>query len=167
MINKPDSNNSDTDEGKQPGMTIHGDNIVINGDVRNGVVVGRGTMNVRYLGGDGATLNGQNDGASQDRDALFIEKLEQLHALLEEARKAGELDPSLAEDALVSLEDTVNMLRNDKKPAKGKIVSKLEYIGDIIDTAVDLLGAGGGVATILGRTLPLTSLLVKLATRIF
>lgn len=179
MQNKPDSNNSPEEDAGDSASgnndrhlsrkTVHGDEITMSGDIHGPVVFGRGTINIRQWGGDGATMN-DNDHNNAQREELqekFTEKLEELQRLIVDARRLGELDPSLAEDALVSLQDTVKLVRREKKPPREKVVRKLSYVSDLLDTAVDLFSGSGGVVSVLSKAIPITSFLVKIAARLF
>ncbi|GAB4473545.1 MAG: hypothetical protein Kow00124_12650 [Anaerolineae bacterium] len=167
MDNKPDSNNSsDTSSSPPPAPPppVGGDSIVIQGSVGPGANVGSGSVKADQIAGHDVINIGGAGGEEQQR---FADKMVELRELIAEARSAGELDTKLADEALANLDEVAQALTTEPKPDKKRLLSKLAYIGDILDTAADLLEASGGVTRVLVRAVPIAALLIKIASRIF
>lgn len=165
MNTKPDSNlEPEKRETGPPDPPAGGDHIVIYGDVGPGANVGRGSARSDYNAGRDLIING----VVAETPDQFADLLAELHGLIQEAQQAGELDEPTAQDVLSSLESATDMIRQETKPVKSKLIKKLQYVADVIDAAVDVFDTqAGGVAKFLLRALPFAALLVKLASRIF
>lgn len=148
-----------------------GDSITIGGNVGPGAAVGSGSsVQARTIAGRDVILNG---GADADIPAepeaarvRFTELLAELRQLIAKAREQGEIDGTVAEDVIQTLEQTAKMAEKaDQPPPKSLIQRKLTYVLDLIDQAAEALD--GGVVGILVRAVPVAALLVRLAGHIF
>ncbi len=167
MDNKPDSNNSSDSSGSPPPSpppSVGGNSIIIQGSVGPGANVGSGSVRSDQIAGHDLINIGATGGEEQQH---FADKMRELRDLITEARSAGELDAKLADEALANLDEVAQALTTEAKPEKKRLLSKLAYIGDILDTAADLLEASGGATRVLVRAVPIAALLIKIASRIF
>lgn len=163
MSDEPDVRLPDDGEEDTPPQGNGGDNIVVHGDVKVGGVVGRGSVQAENIAGRDIFV-----GAKQKRAAReFAELMVELKSLIVEAHKSGELDEKIARKALKNLSETAQMVSSDDAPPKSQILRRLQYVQDILDMAVDLFSADSGPAQTLLRALPVVSMLIKLASRIF
>jgi hypothetical protein len=163
MNDDPDVRLPDDDEDEVPPRRDEGDNIVVHGDVKVGGVVGRGSVRADYIAGRDINLSPE-----KKRDAReFADLMVELKSLIVKAHKSGELDEKIARKALKNLSETAQMVTDENKPPKSQILRRLQYIQDILDMAVDLFSAEGGPAQILLKALPVVSMLIKIASRIF
>lgn len=165
MQDQPNSNqtSSQKDVDAPPGGS--GDHIVVAGNVGPGASIGRGSVRSTYIAGNDLTIN---NGAFAQGQTQFTDLLADLKELLMEAKEKGELDGTLAKQAVEQLEAAADMVKKDKKPDKPILIKKLEAVSDMIQAAVEMFTAGeGGIATILVKALPIAAILVKLAMRIF
>jgi hypothetical protein len=89
----------------------------------------------------------------------------ELRRTIIEAHKSGEINERVARKMIDNLNDTAKLATEADPPPKNAILSKLQYIADVLDTAVDMLDNGPG--RVLVRALPIAALLIKIATRIF
>lgn len=167
MTNKPEANldPEKKEEEETQDMSTGHVSYTVHGHVSAGSNVGPGSVSAKQIAGrDLITIN---NGKTQDDDlSRFADKMAELNDLILEAREAGEIPAELADEALTNLKDVAEAVSKDRKPASKSLISKLQYIGDLLDTAADLAG-GSNVATIIVRALPIAALLVKIATRIF
>lgn len=164
MDDKPDSNQQMTDEESDTGHASVGrDHIVITGDVGTGANIGSGTYTADNVAGGDITVNNGPE-ATADR-AEFTRQMLELRRTIVEAHKSGEINERVARKMIDNLNDTAKLASEADPPPKNAILSKLQYIADILDTAVDMLGNGPG--RVLVRALPIAALLIKIATRIF
>jgi|GEM_PF-900894 len=167
METKPNPNPKEpTKSTVSPHISIGRDHIVVRGDIGTGSNIGSGSVRARQIAG-GDQINVGNGQPSEDDKNTFAAKMAELRDLIIAAKDKGELDGKLAEEALSNLEEAAQLITAAEKPPKSLIIRKLEYIGDILDTASDLLSSGGGVAAVLAKAVPIAALLVKIATRIF
>ena len=142
---------------------VGGDHIVIHGDVGVGASVGRGSVTANYIvGGDATHNNYLEDGKTE-----FSNLMLQLRDLIVQSYKSGEITERAARKAIGSLADTAELVSKEDSPPKKQILGKLQYVADILDTAVDMFSSSGGVASVLLKALPVAALLIKIATRIF
>jgi hypothetical protein len=140
-----------------------GDDIDVSGDLSGIIVIGRGRIQANNMAGGDMYLSPE-----KKRDArAFADLMVDLKSLLVEAHKAGELDEKIARKALKNLSETAQMVTDEEKPPKSQILRRLQYIQDILDMAVDLFSAEGGPAQTLLKALPIVSMLIKIASRIF
>ena len=173
MLDKPNPNSTEpkreippTPEPRvgSPGASVGGDHIIIQGNVGPGASVGSGSVNADYIVQGDLTIN--NNGAVANTPERFAEMLGELHAMLEQAREKGELDPALAREALENVEAATTLIKTEKKPPKPELIKKLEAVAKMIDAAVEML-TGDGVGSILVKALPIAVALIKLATHLF
>ncbi len=164
MDDKPDSNLSDPeDDAERRAYTVGGDYNVVGGSVTGGVV-GRGSARVGYIAGNDINL-GRSTPAEQARE--FSELMVKLKDLIVEAHKSGELSEPIARKALTNLSEAAQMVTKGPKPSKRQVVRRLEYVADVLDMAVDLFTANGGIARVLLQASPVVALLIKIASRLF
>lgn len=168
MPDKPDSNQTTPQETPAPppdaekhGNGVGGDNIIVQGNVSAGSVVGRGTVRTDNIAGGNVTLNGQQ--AAHARE--FADLMGELRTLIIDAHKSGEIDEQIASKALNNLSETAEMLTQEEHPPKGQIMRRLQYVADVLDMAADLFTAGGGPAKVLLKALPVANMLIKIAAR--
>ena len=164
MDNKPDSNQKLPEKGSAPNHASAGrDHIVITGDVGTGANIGSGIYSADYIaGGDMSVLNGQNPNPEK---VEFAQRMVELRQTIIEAHKSGEINERVARKVIDNLNETAKLATEETPPPKSAILRKLQYVADILDTAVDMLGDGPG--RVLVRALPIAALLIKIATRIF
>lgn len=171
MQNKLNTNHNDTTDSAenaefQPDIHVGRDNIHISGRDFTGVVVGGGSINnSRAIANQGNATLTSSDSEPQNAEE-FAEAVASLKELIVKARDAGELDKNLADQALAKLSETANLIKKEDR-SKGQIIRRLQYVADILDTAVDLFITNGGVAGVVTHALPIVNLLIKLAGRIF
>jgi len=164
MDNKPDTNEKlpekDTDQGH---ASAGRDHIVITGDVGTGANIGSGSYAADYIAGGNMIVN--NGQETSPEKAEFARQMVELRRTIIEAHKSGEINEKVARKVIDNLNDTAKLATEEKPPPKSAILRKLQYVADILDTAVDMLGDGPG--RVLVRALPIAALLIKIATRIF
>lgn len=166
MQNQPNSNPmKPPEEAEQKPLAIAGDYNVVYGSVGPAVVVGRGTVRAEHIAGN--DINSLNDKAPPEQAKQFAELMVKLKDLIVEAHRSGELPEKVARKTLKSLAETAEIVSKEHKPPKTQIVRRLEYVADVLDMAVDLFSANGGVAKVLLQAMPIVALLIKIASRIF
>lgn len=164
MDNKPDSNQKPPEKGSEPKHASAGrDHIVITGDVGTGTNIGSGIYSADYIAGGNMTVN--NGQMVDPEKAEFARRMVDLRQTIIEAHKSGEINERVARKVIDNLNETAKLATEEKPPPKSAILRKLQYVADILDTAVDMLGDGPG--RVLVRALPIAALLIKIATRIF
>ncbi len=165
MQDQPNSNQTGPQKDAVAPPTGGGDHIVITGNVGPGVNIGRGSSRSTHIAGHDLIINNGVVAADQ---AQFSDLLADLKELIVQAKEKGELDDTLAKQAVEQLETAAAMVKKDKKPDKPILLKKLEAVAEMIQAAVEVFTAGdGGIATILVKALPIAFLLVKLAARLF
>ena len=165
MQDQPNSNQTSSQKDADAPPAGGGDHIVVTGNVGPGASIGRGSVRSTYIAGNDLTVN---NGAFAQGQTQFTDLLADLKELIVEAKEKGELDSTLAKQAVEQLEAAADMVKKDKKPDKPILIKKLEAVSDMIQAAVEMFTAGeGGIATILVKALPIAAILVKLAMRIF
>jgi hypothetical protein len=138
---------------------------VITGNIGPGSNIGRGSARSNNIAGNDLVIN---NGTFAEGQTQFSDLLADLRELIVQAKEKGELDGTLAKQAVEQLETAAEMVKKDKKPDKPILIKKLEAVAEMIQAAVEVFTAGdGGIATILVKALPIAFLLVKLATRLF
>ena len=164
MDNKPYSNPPlPEDESDHSHVHAGRDHIVIQGDVGAGANVGSGINSIDYVaGGDMVVNNGQELAA---KESEFVQHMSELRRYVVEAHKSGEINERVARKVVENLNETAKLATETKPPPKNEILRKLQYVADVLDTAVDMIGNGPG--SILIKALPVAALLIKIATRIF
>lgn len=165
MQDQPNSNqtNPQKDAAMQP--SVGGDHIVITGNIGVGSNVGRGSVQSTHIAGNDLIIN---NGVVAEGQTQFTDLLADLKEMIVQAKEKGELDDTLAKQAVEQLETAAAMVKKDKKPDKPILIKKLEAVAEMIQAAVEVFTAGdGGIATILVKALPIAFLLVKLAVRLF
>lgn len=140
-----------------------GDRITVYGDVGPGSVVGRGSVTADKIVGGNMLVNGNETNTYTQ----FADLLTELEGLIEEAKKAGELDEQRAKDVKEQLETASQLIKKEKKPPKNKILAKLQHVAAVIDNAIDAFEESDSPLKWLIKALPMTVLLIKLAGRIF
>lgn len=162
---QPNSNPEPEKEETDSHTPVHvgGDYIRVTGDVGPGAAIGRGSVTAHNIAGGNITTNGHQE----EERAEFTRLLIELKDLVIEAHKSGELNDNAAQKVVKSLFEAAEMATKENKPAKSKIMRKLEYVADVLDAAVDFMGASGGAAKILIKAMPVAALLIKVAGRIF
>jgi hypothetical protein len=168
MPDKPNSNQTapqetpdTTPDAEENSTSVGGDNIVVQGNVSAGGVVGRGTVHADYIAGGDINIGGQP--AARTRELADL--MNELRTLIIDAHKSGELNEQIASKALNNLTETAEMLTQEESPPKGQIMRRLQYVADVLDMAADLFTAGGGPAKILLKALPVANMLIKVAAR--
>lgn len=179
MNDKPDSNQSKPQEETsphspdvppvsdpaQPPLSVGGDCISIGGDVGPASNVGRGSVHTDQFAGRDLIIH--NGLPREEVEAQFTEEMTKLQSLIVKAFKAGELSERTARKALSHLEETAKLISREEKPPKVEIVRRLQYVANVLDAAVDFLGASGGVAKVLLQAIPVAALLIRLAAQLF
>ena len=139
-------------------------NISIGGNVGPGSVVGQGSIVADIIAGRDVSLTrGDVEGMSSED---FQGMLDQLQKLIELAQKEGELDKTVAKQALDDVKAAAELAK-ESPPPKRRVLHKLEDVSEILDGASDTIEAAGGVARVLTRTMPFAALLIKLASYLF
>ena len=151
------------ENGEQAPVHVGGDYIHITGSVGPGASIGRGSVTAHNIAGGNITTNGK----LQEERAEFTRLILELKDLVLEAHNTGELNDNATQKVVKSLFEAAEMATKESKPAKSKIMRKLEYVADVLDAAVDFLGSRGGAAKILVKAMPVAALLIKVAGRIF
>ncbi len=141
---------------------VGGDSVVVHGDVGMGAGLGHAHITIKQAAGRDIWNIGSESDESEDF-SRFAEKMKELRDLIISARDAGELNPGLAGEALENLEQVADLVAEAETPPRRPLLSKLGYIGDILDTAADMVED----STVITRAIPVAALLVKIATRIF
>ncbi len=179
MNDKPDSNQSKPQEeisshrqgvpaasdAAQPPPSVGGDHISIGGNVGPASNVGRGSVHIDQFAGHDLIIH--NGLPREEAEVQFTEEMTRLRSLIVKAFKAGELSERTARKALGHLEETAKLIAQEEKPPKIEIVRRLQYVADVLDAAVDFLGASGGVAKVLLQAIPVAALLIRLAVQLF
>jgi hypothetical protein len=166
MDNQPNPNRNSTqkEDGRDnKSVTIGGDHNVVHGDVRSGVV-GRGTVNGTYFAGNDLII--QQDGSS-DEQTRFSDLLAELKELIVKARESGEIGVSAAQQVISEIEQASDLVTNEKKPPKNKLVQKLSSASSILEAAAEVLVPDESKAEFLLRAVSIASVLIRLAIRIF
>lgn len=163
MEDKPELNDStsDSSNSRSAGRAGRDYNSVI-GNVVAGVV-GSGSSDSGYSAGGDMVVNASAPEKTQE----FTDMLADLKRLILEAQEAGELNEKTAQKAMTSLTEANAFIHKEGKPPKAQIIRRLQYVADVLDAAVDMISASGGVAEILARALPVAALLIKVAGRVF
>ncbi|MBN1430398.1 MAG: hypothetical protein JXB07_18660 [Anaerolineae bacterium] len=165
MQDLPDTNKSTPREDAAAPPSIGGDHIVITGNIGPGVNIGRGSATFQNIAGNDLVTN---NGLIADSQTQFADLLVDLKDMILQAKEKGELNDSVAKQAVEKLETAADMVKKEKKADKSIIVQKLEAVADMIETATESFSNhDGGIATILVKALPIAYLLVKLASHLF
>jgi hypothetical protein len=165
MQDQPNSNQTSSQKDAAVPSAGGGDHIVITGNIGPGSNIGSGSVRSTYIAGNDLTIN---NGTFAQGQTQFSDLLADLKELIVQAKEKGELDATLAKQAVDQLETAAEMVGKDKKPDKPILLKKLEAVAEMIQAAVEVFTAGeGGIATILVKALPIAFLLVKLAARLF
>lgn len=169
MEEQPNSNMKPADgeppkSGEKPPVppSVGGDSVVVYGDVGMGAGLGHANITIKQAAGRDIWNIGSGSDESEDF-SRFAEKMKELRDLIISARNAGELNPTLADEALDNLEQVAELVAEAEAPPRRPLLSKLGYVGDILDTAADMVED----STVITRAIPVAALLVKIATRIF
>ncbi len=165
MQDQPNSNQTSLQKEAAASPPGGGDHIVITGNIGPGSNIGRGSVQSTHIAGNDLVIN---NGVVAEGQTQFSDLLADLKEMLLQAKDKGELDDTLAKQAVEQLEAAADMVKKEKKADKPVLIKKLEAVADMIQAAVEMFTAGdGGIATILVKALPIAFMLVKLATRIF
>lgn len=166
MSDKPDTNpNEKKEEIPHPdGFSVGRDYIVVQGSLDTGSVAGSGSVSAQNIARGNIT---NNVGKSAEDKAKFADLMVELRDLIVEAHRSGELPEPVARKAVENLKETAELIKKAEKPPKNQILSKLQYVADILEAAVDMLSASSGPMSILLKAMPIAALLIKLASRIF
>lgn len=161
------STNNPSDK-NEPKADMH---ISIGGNVGPGAVIGRGTVQADniagrdIIAGHDLTTSGDGDISGMTTDD-FRSILAEVRKMIVRAQEEGELPEEVAQVALQDI-DEATQLAEEKPPRKTHIARKLDDVSEILDGATETIEAAGGVARVVGKTLPFVALLVKLASYIF
>jgi hypothetical protein len=168
MVNEPKANNPiRPDAGgesppEKPHANVGGDQIIINGNVAPGAVVGSGSSQIGIL-----IDGGLNVGSGQEvTREHFVEMLKELRSLIARAEQAGELEPRAARKTLRNLEDAVEMVSHDKPP-KTRLLVKLAMIAELLEASASATELARGAVQWLIKAVPIAAMLVELAQRLF
>lgn len=165
MQDQPNSNQASSQKETVTPPSGGGDHIVITGNIGPGSNIGRGSVQSAHIAGNDLIIN---NGVVTESHAQFSDLLADLKEMILQAKEKGELDGSLAKQAVEQLEAAAELVKKEKKTDKPLILQKLEAVADLIEDAVEMFSAqDGGIATILLKALPIAAILVKLATHIF
>ena len=97
----------------------------------------------------------------------FAELLAQLKEMLLKARDAGEIDEGRAEAIIQGIDAAATQVKTEKPPVRDRLVETLQTVANLVDQAIDAINTASGMALILLKALPVVSLLVRLANRLF
>lgn len=165
MQDQPNANQTSTQKETVTPPSGGGDHIVITGNIGPGASIGRGSVQSNHIAGNDLVIN---NGIVSEGQAQFSDLLADLKDMILQAREKGELNGTLATQAVEQLETAADMVKKKKKEDKPILVQKLEAVADLIEDAVETFSANdGGIATILVKALPIAAILVKLATHLF
>jgi hypothetical protein len=165
MQDQPNSNQTSSQKDADVPSAGGGDHIVITGNIGAGSNIGRGSLRATHIAGNDLIIN---NGVVAGGQTQFADLLADLKELIVQAKEKGELDDTLAKQAVEQLETAAEMVKKDQKPDKPILIKKLEAVADMIQAAVEMFTAGeGGIATVLVKALPIAAILVKLAMRLF
>lgn len=160
MADKPDSNINSGSREPLPG----GDHIHIE-QISSAVVnIGRGSVTTGPVAqGDMSLYSPVPAPQAPDDHTEFAARMEELRAAIQRAREEGQLSPEMADEALKNLDEAAEAVANGEG-AREPLLRSLGFVGDILDTASNLLGpATGAIST----AVPVLALLVKVASRLF
>ncbi len=167
MSDKPDPNpNDEKEEVEEKGYAVGGDHIVVQGDVGVGASIGRGYVQADYIAGRDLII-ATDEVPKADDKKQFADLMIKLRDLIIKAHQAGELSERTAKKALGHLATTAELVAKEEKPPKNQILSRLQYVADVLDAAVDYLSTSGGAARVVLQALPIATLLIKIASRLF
>lgn len=165
MQDKPNPNPTEPKKEIRPvPASAGGDFIVIGRDVGVGANVGSGHVQADAIAQGDIVIN--NGLAGQDT-AQFVEMLHDLRVLLQQAQDKGELNPSLAKQAIHNVDSAAQMVGQDKKPPKSELIKRLESVVQVIDAGLEMVTQQGTIGSLLLKALPVAVMLLKLATKIF
>ncbi|GEM_PF-1776453 len=168
MESKPSSNQSDPNptlprNGIPTSPQPAGDSIVIYGNVGPGTVVGRGTVNAEQIAGGDIILGA----TTVDKRRSFVEMLDALKEMIEQARQAGELTAKVADGVVKDLESAKELVEKDQTPPKQSLIEKLRSVAQALDRAFEELENSRSPVAILIKAVPFVALLIRLASQIF
>lgn len=171
MENKSDSNhditaNSNMDNLSRSVINVGRDYNDVTARDMTGVVIGGGSINNPGTMANGSVRLTPADVHPENAEE-FAKAIVGLKELIVEARDTGQLDESLANKALDNLDETADLVKKDGSASQGQIVRRLQYVADVLDTAVDVFMTNGGAAGVIMHALPIVNLLIKFAGRIF
>jgi hypothetical protein len=165
MSDKPNPNPDEPKREIPPAPpSVGGDYIVVQGDVGTGAVIGGGSLTADYIARGDIVIN---NGIVAEDPAQFVELLNSLKQLLQEAEDKGEFAPPLAKQAIQNVSTAAAMVEKDKKPPKPELLKRLESVVQLIGTGLDTITADGSVGSLLLKALPIAVALVKLASHLF
>ncbi len=166
MDNQPNSNRSLPEEEIGPLRPLAGrDYNHISGTTfgPNSITnVGGGRIDIgKYAGND--LFDGGKPVTPEARE--FSDGMIKLRKLIVQAYKAGEISEKVARKAVKTLKDTAEIVTKDSKPRKSTILPRLEFVADILEAAIELVGTD--TVKFLSRAVPLVGALIKIAGQIF
>lgn len=150
----------------QPEMParVGGDSILIYGNVGPGASVGRGQVKAANISG-GNIVVGSLSGI--EGQIQFAELLAQLKEMLLKARDAGEIAEGRSGAIIQGIDAAATQVKTEKPPIRDRLVETLQTVANLVDQAIDAINAASGTALILLKALPVVSLLIRLANRLF